>query len=94
MSNITGNVHYARQNVENSNPISDDIDSINQILTGIGYVALSDTTTINNNVVIGATKSLTVDGVNVKESIEQNETDIAANTTDKRVVQRGGHDHR
>ena len=53
--------------VINSTNVLSSINSINTTLTDISFA--SDTTTINNNVVISSGKSLTVDGVNIGSAI-------------------------
>ena len=72
---LTGNIYTAQQNLENSDPLSDDVDSINNTLTGISYDVITDTTNITNNVTIS--KNLILDGQNVDIRLDDIEADIS-----------------
>ena len=77
MSNITGSFYTSNSNLENLIPSQADITDISQRITGITYDGITDTTIIDNNVTITAPHVLTVNGMNVYESINNNTTAIS-----------------
>lgn len=77
MSNITGSFYTSNSNLENLIPSQADITDISQRITGITYNSISDTTIIDNSVTVTAPHVLTVNGMNVYESINNNTTAIS-----------------
>lgn len=77
MSNITGSFYTSNSNLENLIPSQADITDISQRITGITYDGITDTTIIDNNVTVTAPHVLTVNGMNVYESINNNTTAIS-----------------
>jgi hypothetical protein len=77
MSNITGSFYTSASNLENLIPAQADINDITQRITGITYDGITDTTVIDNNVTITPPHILTLNGINVYESINNNATAIS-----------------
>lgn len=77
MSNITGSFYTSNSNLENLIPNQADITDISQRITGITYDGITDTTIVDNNLTITAPHVLTVNGMNVYESINNNTTAIS-----------------
>ena len=71
---LSGNNSNTSQNLENSNMTQNDIDSLNQTLTGITYDIPSDTTTIGNNLIIQSGKTLYVNGQDVEIRLDTIDT--------------------
>ena len=77
MSNVTGSFYTSNSNLENLIPAQADITDITQRITGITYDGITDTTTIDNNVTITVPHVLTLNGINVYQTINNNTTAIA-----------------
>lgn len=87
MSSLTGNNYNAGQNLENSTPVSNDINDITQRITDITYDSTTDTTTISNNLVITSPKILTINGYNVDARMDGLETDLGVVETSIVTIQ-------
>lgn len=83
MSNITGSFYTSNSNLENLIPSQADIADITQRITGITYDGITDTTTIDNNLTITTPHIITLNGINVYETINNNT--IAISGLDTRV---------
>ena len=83
MSNITGSFYTSNSNLENLIPSQADITDITQRITGITYDGITDTTTIDNNLTITTPHIITLNGINVYETINNNT--IAISGLDTRV---------
>jgi len=81
MSNITGSFYSTSSNLTNSIPFQQDVTDITQRITGITYDSIFDTTTIDNNVTITVPHVLTLNGINVYDTIYNNESNINSNTS-------------
>ena len=77
MSNITGSFYTSNSNLENLIPAQADITDITQRITGITYDGITDTTIIDNNLTVTAPHVLTLNGINVYETINNNTNAIS-----------------
>lgn len=86
------NLQIAVQDLETSLSDHESRISVNEVkLTDINYT--TDTTTINNNVVVSSGKTLTVNGLNVKSQIDTNTSNISAiNTVMSGITYDSGND--